>query len=235
MLLEALQHRLQESRGAPARRSARSPGSPANLANTITWSYDLLEPEDQRAFRRLAVFHGGIAVDAAAAVIWNEGISDPLWALSRLDALVQANLLQVSPDATGEPRFLMLQTIQEFAIDALREPGNGTMLPWRMRPSSQIWPEKRARTIAPPIRRSGSTGSIGNSRICRPRSTNRPRLRWSAVGDRSGSRFSRSAEDGAPGAVMVRARLPARRILSSRSSRPKRSSIWAIPGSAIRQ
>ncbi len=120
---EALQHRLQESRALLRDGPRDLPDRQRTLANTIAWSYDLLEPEDQRAFRRLAVFHGGIAVDAAAAVIWNEGISDPLWALNRLDALVQANLLQVSPDATGEPRFLMLQTIQEFAIDTLREIG----------------------------------------------------------------------------------------------------------------
>lgn len=82
---------------------------------TIAWSYELLEPEDQRAFRRLAVFRGGIAVDAAAAVIWDHIERDPLWALSRLDALVQANLLQVAPDATGEPRFTMLQTIHDYA------------------------------------------------------------------------------------------------------------------------
>lgn len=93
------------------------------LTTTIAWSYELLEPEDQRAFRRLAVFRGGIAVDAAAAVIWDHIERDPLWALSRLDALVQANLLQVAPDATGEPRFTMLQTIHDYADGALRGSG----------------------------------------------------------------------------------------------------------------
>jgi predicted ATPase/class 3 adenylate cyclase/predicted negative regulator of RcsB-dependent stress response len=118
---EALHRRLRESR-AILRDGARDlPDRQRTLTNTIAWSYDLLEPEDQRAFRRLAVFRGGIAVDAAAAVIWEAPVTDPLWALSRLDALVQANLLRVTPDPTGEPRFLMLQTIQEFAIGVLRE------------------------------------------------------------------------------------------------------------------
>jgi predicted ATPase len=118
---EALHRRLRESR-AILRGGARDlPDRQRTLASTIAWSYDLLEPEDQRAFRRLAVFRGGIAVDAAAAVIWEAPVEDPLWALSRLDALVQANLLQVAPDPTGEPRFVMLQTIQEFAIGIMTD------------------------------------------------------------------------------------------------------------------
>jgi predicted ATPase/class 3 adenylate cyclase len=121
----ALQRRLQDGR-AILRDGARDlPDRQRTLTNTIAWSYDLLPPEDQRAFRRLAVFRGGIAVDAAAAVIWESPVEDPLWALSRLDALVQANLLQVAPDPSGEPRFLMLQTIQEFAIGVLRNSGEG--------------------------------------------------------------------------------------------------------------
>ncbi len=119
----ALHRRLQEN-SAILRDGARDlPDRQRTLTNTIAWSYDLLEPEDQRAFRRLAVFRGGIAVDAAAAVIWEAPITDPLWALSRLDALVQAHLLQVAPDPAGEPRFLMLQTIQEFAVGVLRASG----------------------------------------------------------------------------------------------------------------
>jgi predicted ATPase/class 3 adenylate cyclase len=119
----ALQRRLQEGRGILRDGARDLPDRQRTLTNTIAWSYDLLEPEDQRAFRRLAVFRGGIAVDAAAAVIWDTPITDPLWALSRLDALVQANLLQATPDPTGEPRFHMLQMIQEFAIEVLRDSG----------------------------------------------------------------------------------------------------------------
>ncbi len=119
----ALQRRLQEGRGILRDGARDLPDRQRTLANTIAWSYDLLDPEDQRAFRRLAVFRGGIAVDAAAAVIWEAPITDPLWALSRLDALVQANLLHVAPDPSGEPRFQMLQTIQEFAIGALHDSG----------------------------------------------------------------------------------------------------------------
>ena len=119
----ALHRRLQDNR-TMLRDGARDlPDRQRTLAATIAWSYNLLLPDDQRAFRRLAVFRGGIAVDAAAAVIWDDPVDDPLWALSRLDALVQANLLQVSSDSTGEPRFVMLQTIQEFAIDILWQSG----------------------------------------------------------------------------------------------------------------
>ncbi len=120
---EALHRRLQDGRSMLRDGARDLPDRQRTLTTTIAWSYDLLEPEDQRAFRRLAVFRGGIAVDAAAAVIWEAPVEDPLWALSRLDALVQANLLQVAPDPSGEPRFLMLQTIQEFAVEVLRNAG----------------------------------------------------------------------------------------------------------------
>lgn len=121
---EALQLRLHESHALLRDGPRDLPDRQRTLSSTIAWSYDLLNADDQRAFRRLAVFRGGIPLDAAAAVIWEPGITDPLWALNRLDALVQANLLQVSPDSTGEPRFLMLQTIQEFAIDILQAAGD---------------------------------------------------------------------------------------------------------------
>lgn len=117
-----LRQRLQESR-ALLRDGARDlPDRQRTLTTTIAWSYDLLSPKDQRAFRRLAVFRGGIALDAATAVIANQP-EDPLSTLSRLDALVQANLLQVIPVSSGEPRFLMLQTIREFAVGVLQNAG----------------------------------------------------------------------------------------------------------------
>ena len=177
---DALQRRLQESR-AILRDGARDlPDRQRTLTNTIAWSYDLLEPEDQRAFRRLAVFRGGIAVDAAAAVIWDAPIDDPLWALTRLDALVQANLLQVTTDPTGEPRFVMLQTIQEFAVDVLRQSGE-----WDEASAAHadfffaLAAEGQGALPEPPMLDSGWTASISISRICVPLSGfTLPRPAW---------------------------------------------------------
>ena len=63
-MLARLEHRLHlltgGARDAPARQQT--------LRNTIAWSYDLLTPEEQSAFRSLAVFVGGCSLEAAAAV-----------------------------------------------------------------------------------------------------------------------------------------------------------------------
>jgi non-specific serine/threonine protein kinase len=93
------------------------------LRSTIGWSFDLLSERDQRVFASLGVFAGGFTLAAAEAVA-----IDPADAkagpdvLTSLDHLVQQNVATVGPDADGEPRFKMLETIREFARDQLPEP-----------------------------------------------------------------------------------------------------------------
>ncbi|MFL5586250.1 MAG: transcriptional regulator, partial [Ktedonobacteraceae bacterium] len=45
-----------------------SPARQQTLRKTIQWSYDLLSPEEQALFRRLAVFVGGWTMEAAEAL-----------------------------------------------------------------------------------------------------------------------------------------------------------------------
>ena len=63
-LLGRLNHRLVVLTGgrqdAPTRQQA--------LRDTISWSYDLLNVEEQRCFRRLAIFVGGCSLEAGEAV-----------------------------------------------------------------------------------------------------------------------------------------------------------------------
>jgi predicted ATPase/DNA-binding CsgD family transcriptional regulator len=93
------------------------------LRSTIGWSFDLLSERDQRVFASLGVFAGGFTLAAAEAVA-----IDPAAAkagpdvLTSLDHLVEQNVVTVGPDADGEPRFKMLETIREFACDQLPEP-----------------------------------------------------------------------------------------------------------------
>jgi predicted ATPase len=63
-LLALLEHRLPLLTGG----AHDLPDRQQTLRGTIAWSYDLLPPEAQRLFRRLAVFVGGWTLDAAAAV-----------------------------------------------------------------------------------------------------------------------------------------------------------------------
>src|SRR6185312_6352680 len=84
---------------------------------TIDWSYDLLDPAEQALFRRVAVFEGGCTLDAAEAVC-----GEPL--LDGLASLVDKSLLERRDGLDGEPRFAMLETIREYALELLDQSGD---------------------------------------------------------------------------------------------------------------
>ena len=103
-LLERLEQRLPML--TAGRRDA--PERQWTLRATIDWSYDLLDPIDQRAFERVSVLAGSFSLAAAESVA---GVS-----LEQLDDLVELSLLK--PLEGG--RFLMLETVREYALDRLR-------------------------------------------------------------------------------------------------------------------
>jgi len=80
------------------------------LRATIAWSYDLLSPDEQRLFARLAVFRGGCTLEAAEEVVDAN--------LDALQSLVDKSLLRHS-----EKRFWMLETIREYAHELLEGSG----------------------------------------------------------------------------------------------------------------
>jgi predicted ATPase len=84
------------------------------LRTEIAWSCDLLEPDEKRLFRRLAVFPGGCALEAAEVVC-----REPR-ALDLMASLVDKNLVR-RQRADGCERFRMLETIREFASEQLEE------------------------------------------------------------------------------------------------------------------
>jgi non-specific serine/threonine protein kinase len=96
------------------------PARQQTLRGAISWSYDLLSPDEQALFRRLSVFRGGCTLDAAEAVCTAAGPL-PFDLLDGLASLVDNSLLQLGEDATNEPRFFMLETIREFGLEVLRD------------------------------------------------------------------------------------------------------------------
>ncbi len=80
------------------------------LRAMIEWSHDLLTPEEQALFRRLAVFVGGWTLEAAEAVCNAD--------VDVLQGLVDKSLLQRRDDAP-EPRFWMFESIRDFAVERL--------------------------------------------------------------------------------------------------------------------
>jgi predicted ATPase/DNA-binding SARP family transcriptional activator len=109
-LLARLDHALDVLGATTRDRSDRQ----RTLRSTIAWSYDLLEPELQRVFRRLSVFVGGFGLEAAETV---SGAS-----LDDLDKLLTQSLLVARYDRE-EPRFGMLETIRAFGLERLAAGG----------------------------------------------------------------------------------------------------------------
>jgi predicted ATPase/DNA-binding CsgD family transcriptional regulator len=117
-LLARLEHRLQVLTRGPRDVSERQ----QTLRNTIKWSYDLLNAEEQRLFRCLSVFVGGCTLEAVEAVCSVCGTG----ARSVLDgvaSLLDKNLLHQTETEGEEPRLMMLETIREYGLEALAMSG----------------------------------------------------------------------------------------------------------------
>ena len=111
-VLAALETRLDELGGA----DRLSPPHHRTLAATLEWSYQLLEPTEQRTFRSLAVFVGGF--DAEAAMTVAPGLS-----LDVLARLVEKSLVAVVESAAGRTRYRLLETMREYAYELLVQEG----------------------------------------------------------------------------------------------------------------
>ncbi|MDQ2983378.1 MAG: PrsW family glutamic-type intramembrane protease [Actinomycetota bacterium] len=92
-------------------------GRHQTLRATIDWSYQTLEAPEQALFARLAVFDDGFRLEGAEAVS-GEGSGD---LLDTLGALVDKSLVRRAQQADGEPRFVMLETIRDYALERLQE------------------------------------------------------------------------------------------------------------------
>ena len=88
------------------------------LRGAIDWSYDLLNAAEQKLFRRLSVFVGGCTLEGVEAVCDTKGDLD-LGLLDGMASMVDKSLLQQVEQANGESRFLMLETIREYAREKL--------------------------------------------------------------------------------------------------------------------
>ena len=111
-LLGRLSSRLALLTGGPRDVPARQ----QTLRNTIDWSYNLLSAGEQALFARLGVFVGDCTLEAAVAVCNTDG-DLPLDTLDGVAALVNQSLLQRDVHADGEPRFRMLETLREYALE----------------------------------------------------------------------------------------------------------------------
>jgi predicted ATPase/DNA-binding XRE family transcriptional regulator len=108
------------ARDAPERQQA--------MRQAIAWSHDLLGESEQILFRRLAIFAGGCTLEAASAGAAEglAGLDDPGTIIDGLTALVDHSLVRFeepSAHEAAEGRFVMLETIREYALERLEENG----------------------------------------------------------------------------------------------------------------
>ncbi len=97
------------------------PARQQTLRTTIAWSYQLLDAAEQRLFRSLAVFRGGCSLSAAEVVCGaeNDASGEALAVLDSAASLINKSLLRQAEQEKEEPRLVMLETIREYAWEAL--------------------------------------------------------------------------------------------------------------------
>jgi predicted ATPase/DNA-binding CsgD family transcriptional regulator len=105
------------SRDAPARHQT--------LRDMMAWSYNLLTEGEKMLFARLAVFRGGRSLESIEAVC-GDGL--PIDVFDGLASLVDKNLVQQKETAAGEPRFVLLEMLHEYAREQLEASGEAETL-----------------------------------------------------------------------------------------------------------
>ena len=118
----AIRVRLEQGLDFLSRGPSDAPVRQQTLRKTIDWSYELLEPPEQKLFQRLSVFRGGWTLEAAEAVCNTRRDlgSDVVDALS---SLLDKSLVQQVGEG-DEARFSMLETLREYALERLVESGD---------------------------------------------------------------------------------------------------------------
>jgi predicted ATPase/DNA-binding XRE family transcriptional regulator len=111
-------------------RTARDvPPRQRTLRDTMLWSYNLLEPAEQRLLRKLSIFAGGCTLSAAEVVCgWDPSdtgleTDSASEVFDGLTSLLDKSLVYLHEGPDGEQRFMLLETVREFGLDELRANG----------------------------------------------------------------------------------------------------------------
>ena len=168
--------RLDNSLGLLVSGSRDLPARQRTLRATIAWSYELLSDSARQLLAACSVFRGGIALVVIESVCAEAaGLRTPV--LDAAGELVDHSLLrQAAPAPGGGPRFVMLESVREFAAGGWPScrctSGLERRTQGRSRPWCRIWP----------VRRCGRTGQAW---ICSSSSTTTSGLRWISTAGRT--------------------------------------------------
>ena len=117
-VLAQLEHGLSALRGT----MQDAPQRQHTLYETIAWSYHLLEPAEQRVFRRLAVFVGGATLEAASQVCADASEAGEE-VVELLATLVDKSMAQRRGEDESNTRYRLLQTLSDYGLERLIESG----------------------------------------------------------------------------------------------------------------
>ena len=118
LLFSRLEHPLDVLAG----RRRDIPERQQTLLKALKWNDDLLSPDEQALFRRLAVFIGGCSLQALEAVSLALG-GMTISVADGVQALIDNSLLQYVISSEGEPRLTCLEMIRQYAQLQLVESG----------------------------------------------------------------------------------------------------------------
>jgi predicted ATPase/DNA-binding winged helix-turn-helix (wHTH) protein len=118
--IEGLRSRLDDRLHVLTTGSRTSEARHRTLRDTVAWSHGLLDPVGKTVFRRLAVFVGGFTLEAASAVVSDDG-ENPYDAIEALSRLVDKSLVVV--EGRDRPRYRLLETLRLYALEKLDESG----------------------------------------------------------------------------------------------------------------
>jgi predicted ATPase len=128
---EALHNRLSNRLDVLSGGARDLPERQQTLRGTIGWSYDRMEPWEKDLFAQVSIFAGGFDVTAVEAVCDTERLPQQD-ALSGVSTLVECSMVQLANDVADQPRFRMLETIREYALEQLRASGRESELRTRL-------------------------------------------------------------------------------------------------------
>src|SRR5260370_18277525 len=98
------------------------PEKQQTLFKTITWSYDLLDPQEQWLFRHLSIFVGGCALEEGET-LFSRREPQTIDLINTLASLVDKSLIQQVEQEDEEPRLVLLETVREYGLACLRKQG----------------------------------------------------------------------------------------------------------------
>jgi serine/threonine protein kinase/predicted ATPase len=120
--LKTLLERLHDPLGVLVGGPRDLPRRQHTLRDTVDWSYNLLDTEHQKLFRRLAVFVGGATIEGVEAVCdTRSDLQLNLW--NGMELLADNSLVRRVSSDEEQPRFAMLETMRDYGLERLASAG----------------------------------------------------------------------------------------------------------------